>query len=152
MKQYPLLIILAIMIIIGTYAGQSYYQRRSINSFEKCAAAGYPVQESYPERCTVPGGQTFTKLIDGQSITITGEFTCLPHKRKEGPQTLECAFGLKTADGHYYGLNDPTMQHITSAITGKQITVTGVIDGKQSPADSIYDIIGTIIVSEIQDH
>lgn len=32
-----------------------------INSFDECAAAGYPIQESYPERCSVPGGQSFTK-------------------------------------------------------------------------------------------
>lgn len=33
----------------------------SIDSFEECAAAGYPIMESYPEQCAVPGGQTFTK-------------------------------------------------------------------------------------------
>lgn len=32
----------------------------TINSFDECAAAGYPIQDSYPERCTVPGGGTFT--------------------------------------------------------------------------------------------
>lgn len=32
----------------------------SISSFDECAAAGHPIQDSYPERCTVPGGGTFT--------------------------------------------------------------------------------------------
>lgn len=32
-----------------------------IDSFEDCAAAGYPIMESYPERCAVPGGDTYTK-------------------------------------------------------------------------------------------
>ena len=32
----------------------------SIHSFEECAQH-YPVMESYPERCAVPGGQSFTK-------------------------------------------------------------------------------------------
>lgn len=32
-----------------------------INSFDECAAAGHPIQESYPERCAVPDGPTFTK-------------------------------------------------------------------------------------------
>ena len=36
----------------------------SINSFEECAAAGYPIMESYPERCAVPGGQTFVRQIE----------------------------------------------------------------------------------------
>lgn len=31
-----------------------------INSFKECAESGYPIQESYPERCSVPGGRTFT--------------------------------------------------------------------------------------------
>ncbi|QQG50535.1 MAG: hypothetical protein HZB75_03295 [Candidatus Saccharibacteria bacterium] len=31
-----------------------------IRSFDECAAAGYPIQDSYPERCSVPGGDTFT--------------------------------------------------------------------------------------------
>jgi hypothetical protein len=35
----------------------------AIDSFEECAAAGHPIMESYPERCAVPGGDTFTKHI-----------------------------------------------------------------------------------------
>lgn len=34
-----------------------------VNSFEECAAAGYPVMESYPRRCAVPGGETFTEEL-----------------------------------------------------------------------------------------
>lgn len=35
----------------------------AITSFAECAAAGYPVMESYPRRCAVPGGETFTEEI-----------------------------------------------------------------------------------------
>lgn len=31
-----------------------------ISSYQQCADAGYPIQESFPERCSVPGGKTFT--------------------------------------------------------------------------------------------
>lgn len=31
----------------------------SINSFKQCADAGYPIQESFPERCVTPKGQVF---------------------------------------------------------------------------------------------
>lgn len=31
----------------------------SINSFEECKAAGYPVMESYPEQCRTPDGRLF---------------------------------------------------------------------------------------------
>lgn len=30
-------------------------------SFDECAAAGYPVTESYPSQCRTPGGQVFTQ-------------------------------------------------------------------------------------------
>ena len=36
---------------------------------------------------------------------LEGEFVCLPHTDTTGPQTEECAFGLKTADGKYYALD-----------------------------------------------
>lgn len=32
-----------------------------INSFQSCADAGYPIMESYPEKCRTPDGLTFTK-------------------------------------------------------------------------------------------
>jgi hypothetical protein len=35
----------------------------TISSFEQCAQAGYPVLESYPRQCRVPGGQTFTENL-----------------------------------------------------------------------------------------
>lgn len=35
----------------------------TINNFEECASAGYPVQESYPEVCRVPGGKSFTRPL-----------------------------------------------------------------------------------------
>lgn len=35
-----------------------------IRSFEQCAAAGYPVMESYPEQCRTPDGRLFVRVID----------------------------------------------------------------------------------------
>ncbi|MBW2997559.1 hypothetical protein KY349_04430 [Candidatus Woesearchaeota archaeon] len=35
-----------------------------IENFEQCAAAGYPVMESYPRKCAVPDGETFVEEID----------------------------------------------------------------------------------------
>lgn len=32
----------------------------SINSYDDCAAAGYPIQESFPTRCVTPDGKSFT--------------------------------------------------------------------------------------------
>ena len=38
----------------------------SINSFDQCVLAGYGVMESYPEKCAVPGGKTFTRDIGNE--------------------------------------------------------------------------------------
>lgn len=40
----------------------------SVNSFEECAAAGYPVMESYPRQCRTPDGRTFVEDISGENV------------------------------------------------------------------------------------
>lgn len=35
-----------------------------INSFEECAAAGYPIMESYPEQCRTPDGRNFVRKVN----------------------------------------------------------------------------------------
>jgi hypothetical protein len=35
-----------------------------IRTFEQCAAAGYPVMESYPEQCRTPDGRLFVRVIE----------------------------------------------------------------------------------------
>lgn len=47
------------LIVFGGSLAYKYYTRSEINDFASCAAK-YPVQESYPEQCTVPGGRSFT--------------------------------------------------------------------------------------------
>lgn len=45
----------------------------AIASFEACAAAGYPIMESYPRQCRVPGGATFVeKVAPSPVVTETG--------------------------------------------------------------------------------
>jgi len=34
-----------------------------IKSFEDCVKAGYPVMESYPRQCTLPGGKFFVERV-----------------------------------------------------------------------------------------
>ena len=38
----------------------------TVTNFEECVAAKYPVQESYPPRCTGPDGRTFTQDIGNE--------------------------------------------------------------------------------------
>jgi len=39
---------------------------KKITNFEECAAAGYPVMESYPRQCRTPQGNSFTEDIGNQ--------------------------------------------------------------------------------------
>lgn len=38
-----------------------------VSNFAECAAAGYPVMESFPARCQTPDGRQFTQEITGAS-------------------------------------------------------------------------------------
>lgn len=57
------------MLIVGVLIWQTKNKAKtqSINSFEECAAAGYPIMESYPERCNTPDGRTFTRIVATQA-------------------------------------------------------------------------------------
>lgn len=63
LKKYWLIVLTAavLLVAIGIWIGASLSpaNKSSINSFAECANAGYPIQESFPETCIVPGGQTF---------------------------------------------------------------------------------------------
>ena len=85
--------------------------------------------------------------MPGISITISGEPVCLPHRDTSGPQTLECAIGLKTDDGTYYHLTDSSSSYaiISKLQFGQPITVTGVLVTSE---DAVYQASGTITVSD----
>lgn len=81
-----------------------------------------------------------------RSIEVRGEIICLPHKNSEGPQTLECAFGIKDSKtGLNYALAFPDINQIPQ--TGDVVA----IQGDFSPvSDTIYDIVGKIDVRSTQ--
>ncbi len=63
-----------------------------------------------------------------ERATLEGEYVCLPHRDTTGPHTMECAFGLKTADGSYYALD----LNLSSALlpplqTGDRIRASGIV-------------------------
>ncbi len=159
LPQSLLILVPLIFVAIYTY---SYSQNNSPNpqdiaTFEECAAAGYPIMESYPERCSVPGGATFTRVTTNAvptPITVSGTYTCLPKVNTGGPVTLECAFGLQTDSG-YYALDTSTVltDNYPALMGGEQITVEGsLVPEAMLSADrwQIYDIVGVIAVENIK--
>lgn len=56
-----LLVLLVLALLFVVWAAWILPKNResTIDSFEECVDAGYPVQESYPEVCAVPNGKRF---------------------------------------------------------------------------------------------
>jgi eight-cysteine-cluster-containing protein len=68
-----LLFCITLFLFFSTFKNRDNLE--DINSFEECIEAGYPVMESYPEQCAVPGGQTFVKEVYyGESTNFPCEF------------------------------------------------------------------------------
>jgi hypothetical protein len=94
-----------------------------------------------------PASPKQVEPTDGQTVTKTGTLSCLEHKDTSGPQTNECAFGLKQDDGTAYGLGSDDPMLIGSLPTGQQVEVTG----KLTPATpSKYATSGTIQVQSVK--
>lgn len=50
---------LAVIVWIG-WLKPSYHSKATVNSFSECAAAGNPIQTTYPEVCVTAEGRRFT--------------------------------------------------------------------------------------------
>ncbi|MDH5532900.1 MAG: hypothetical protein OEX81_00535 [Candidatus Pacebacteria bacterium] len=100
------LIITFLIIIIGILS-YSLFKTKSasiadINSFEECAAAGYPILEIYPEQCNTPDGKNFVNNIPGQPREI------LPPQGGEG---VACTMEARECpDGSFVGRTGPNCE------------------------------------------
>lgn len=111
MKKIIWIVVIIVMLVgTGVYFAvnrQSSLPVSQITNFEECAQTGYPILESYPAQCRTPDGKHFVEdIVKGTlpppgPITISGSITCLP-KKGSGPQTMECAIGLKGLDGQHF--------------------------------------------------
>jgi hypothetical protein len=87
-----------------------------------------------------------------QRATLSGTYLCLPHVNTDGPQTLECAFGIKTDDGTYYALDFALMSQIPPNIPmNTRFTASGVltpIERLSTDHWRIYPIKGIFSVTD----
>ncbi len=58
------IVILVVVLIAGGLLIGGGDEDVEISSFEECAAAGYPVMESYPEQCRTPDGRSFVNEVE----------------------------------------------------------------------------------------
>lgn len=79
-----LLVIVLGVIAVGIFFGNKPV---TIASFDDCVVAGYPVLESYPRKCMVPGGDSWTEDI-GNTLEKTDLIRLarpLPGERVKSP-------------------------------------------------------------------
>ena len=113
------------------------------------AAALVATSSMFFKTRTAPGGtqSVATTTPAAGPITVRGTALCLPHKDTSGPQTLECAFGIKDTEGRYFGLSDTdTSYRNLMDLPFNKTTVE--VSGTFTPrTDSNYQDIGVIAVS-----
>ncbi len=102
-------------------------------------------------------GSTVENNQSGEAVvperrTITGEYVCLPHRDKTGPQTMECTFGLKSDTGEHYSLDFMLSSRLAPDLNvGDRLTVSGVFTPLERLSADFwyrYDIVGIISVTD----
>ncbi len=87
------------------------------------------------------------------NVTLSGTYTCLPHLNTEGPQTMECAFGLKTDDGVYYAVNfGASAGAMDQFKSGEHITAEGFVVIKEALSTNQwqkYNMKGIFTITKI---
>ncbi len=107
-------LVLIVLVAAALVAGNALYSHidtEGITSFEQCAAAGYPVGESYPRQCWTPSGEHFVEVIDEPVAESWGSIhgtvllgpTCPVVRDPPDPacadKPYQARFVLTTADG-----------------------------------------------------
>ena len=147
-KRNIVIIIITLIVLAGAGIGAYFYIQRTkpVNSYDECLTAGYPIQESYPERCTGPDGQQFTN--PKAAVVLEGVAVCLPRKNTDSLHTLECALGIKTDDGTYYGVSGDTSHQLSGAAgSNRRVKISGNIEPS---TDTPYTITQLIAVNKIE--
>lgn len=75
MRPFLITVAVFILIVVALFVAKVFDTTPAITSFEQCVAAGHPVMESYPRQCAVPGGASFTEIIDQFSSSSASSFT-----------------------------------------------------------------------------
>lgn len=96
--------------------------------------------------------QTAGESFEPVRLTLEGEVVCLPHTDTSGPQTMECAYGLKEDDGTYYALDFALMsQYPPNVDTGTRVRASGVftpLERLSTDHWKIYPIVGIFSVTD----
>ncbi len=131
------LILIVLIVIASLFIAQRILQKLPHSSSPETSGTSTPMAEVTPDPFT------------GVPKTLRGTVTCLPHKNQEGPQTMECAYGLKDSTGKYYGLRDqdPGMKHLSKIEMNKEVTLKGLFKAEDN---TIYPTVGIFEIESIE--
>jgi hypothetical protein len=86
-------------------------------------------------------------------ITVKGIWECLPQKDTSGPQTMECAFGIKEGNKHYALNLNLLSSGPVNFPTGTQVEAEGVLTKTEALSTDMwqkYPIEGILSVTSIK--
>lgn len=85
-------------------------------------------------------------------VTLSGVYVCLPHQDTTGPQTEECAFGLRADDGVYYAVNfGASAGALEQFRSGEYIRAEGFVVPKEALSSNhwaLYNMKGIFTVTK----
>jgi hypothetical protein len=148
MKYLPFIVIgFVILVGVGTYflLPKNAQQPLPIQPPDTVISSG-PITQM-PSPTSDPNG------MGNNPTTLVGEITCLPHKDTSGPQTMECAFGLKTHEDVYYALDLNKVDNGIGLQTDKRVIVTGLltpVEALSSDHWQKYNMKGIISVDSVK--
>ena len=116
MNKNTIIALVAVLVVLGSSlmllrSEEDAPVQNEITSFEECQAAGYPIMESYPERCAIPDGKTFTR-------TIVPEPSVTDQNKPVGPKPVPeepviCTMdAFQCPDGSWVGRTGPNCEFV----------------------------------------
>lgn len=96
-KSFPtiLIIFVSVFVLVALAFAYSFARQIKINSiddFEACLEAGYPVAESYPRQCHTPDGRGFTEVLPGGQTLCPMDAKICPNGSYVGRVVPDCEF------------------------------------------------------------
>jgi hypothetical protein len=100
----------------------------------------------------VPTAKTNDLDPTPRNVTLSGTYTCLPHLGS-GPQTMECAFGLRADNGDYYAVNfGASAGAMEQFQSGEHVTAEGFVVIKEALSSdqwAKYNMKGIFTVTRV---
>lgn len=119
-----------VAVIAGYFVLPDKEVTKEITTFEECAAAGYPIMESYPEQCRTPDGRSFIRAVEPVACTMDAKMC---------------------PDGSYVGRTGPKCEFAACppGATGDQVSLKGgERDGPLQVEEIFLDYITGLVFRE----